>query len=56
MASYLDWHLKAPMDRKVNGDSAFFSAEREGDLAEFLELDSKVKSQNRRSLMRMHVT
>ena len=26
----LDWHLKAPMDRSVIGNSAFFSAEREG--------------------------
>ena len=22
----LDWHLKAPMDHKVNGNAAFFSA------------------------------
>ena len=31
IAADLDWHLKAPMDRKVIGNSALFSAEREGD-------------------------
>ena len=31
MKTGLDWHLKAPMDHAVIGDSAFFSAEREGD-------------------------
>ena len=29
IATDLDWHSNAPMDQKVNGNSAFFSAERE---------------------------
>ncbi len=31
IAADLDWHLKARVEHKVNGNSAFFSAEREGD-------------------------
>ena len=31
IATDLGWHLKAPMDHKVNGNSAFFSVERDGD-------------------------
>ena len=30
IAAGLGWHLKAPMNHTVNGNSAFFSAEREG--------------------------
>ncbi len=31
IAKDFDWHLKAPIDLKANGNSAFFSTEREGD-------------------------
>ena len=35
----LRWHLKAPMDQKVIGNSAFFSRSEKATFAEILKLD-----------------
>ena len=46
IAADRDRHLKAPKDHKVNGNSAFFSAEREGNFSEILKLDSMSQVSN----------
>jgi len=39
IAKDLDWRLKAPMNHRVNGDSAFFSRSEKATFAEILKLD-----------------
>ena len=39
IAANLDWHLKALMNRSVNGYSAFFSRSEKATFAEILKLD-----------------
>ena len=41
IAADLDWRLKAPLDHKVNGNSAFFSRSEKATFVEILKLDSK---------------
>ena len=41
IAAKLDWHLKALMNRSVNGNSAFFSRSEKATFAEILKLDEK---------------
>ena len=40
IAAEIDWHLKALMNRLVNGNSAFFSRSEKATFAEILKLDS----------------
>jgi hypothetical protein len=45
IAADLGWHLKAPMDHKLIGNSAFFSRSEKATFAEILKLDSTSRAQ-----------